>query len=73
MSQGSVVDVVVDVRAHSGFGTVAHFDLAGDRGDALWVPVGFAHGFQALEDDTIVNWRRRSKTGQFRGLKCEQF
>jgi dTDP-4-dehydrorhamnose 3,5-epimerase len=56
VSRGSVVDVVVDVRAHSGFGAVAHFDLTGDRGDALWVPVGFAHGFQALEDDTIVNY-----------------
>ena len=56
VSRGSVIDVVVDVRAHSRFGEVSHFDLSGDRGSALWVPVGFAHGFQALEDETIVNY-----------------
>jgi dTDP-4-dehydrorhamnose 3,5-epimerase len=56
VSRGSVVDVVVDLRPHSGFGAVVHFDLTSDRGLAVWVPVGFAHGFQALEDGTIVNY-----------------
>lgn len=56
VSQGSIVDVVVDVRKHSGFGTTERYELDEATGATLWVPVGFAHGFQALEDDTIVNY-----------------
>ena len=56
VSQGSIIDVVVDVRAHAAFGTVAAFALDVGIPNALWIPAGFAHGFQALEDDTIVNY-----------------
>jgi dTDP-4-dehydrorhamnose 3,5-epimerase len=56
VSRGSIVDVVVDVRRHSGFGAVTSFELSADEGSAVWVPSGFAHGFQALEDDTVVNY-----------------
>ncbi len=56
VSRGSIIDVVVDVRGHAGFGDTVTFELAGDSGRAVWVPPGFAHGFQALEDDTIVNY-----------------
>jgi dTDP-4-dehydrorhamnose 3,5-epimerase len=56
VSQGSIVDVVVDIRKHDRFGAIASYELDGETGTSLWVPVGFAHGFQALEDDTIVNY-----------------
>jgi dTDP-4-dehydrorhamnose 3,5-epimerase len=56
VSRGSIVDVVVDLRKHSGFGTIARYELSHSIGATLRVPVGFAHGFQALEDDTIVNY-----------------
>jgi dTDP-4-dehydrorhamnose 3,5-epimerase len=50
--RGSLFDVVVDLRRgspHFGkwFGTV----LSADNRRALYVPPGFAHGFQTLEDD----------------------
>jgi dTDP-4-dehydrorhamnose 3,5-epimerase len=56
VSRGSAVDVVVDLRIHAGHGNVSSFDLDAVSGKAVWVPSGFAHGFQALEDDTIVNY-----------------
>jgi dTDP-4-dehydrorhamnose 3,5-epimerase len=31
--------------------------LRADHGEALWVPVGFAHGFLALETDTLVLYK----------------
>ncbi len=50
--RGAVWDVAVDVRA--GSPTFLHWHAerleAGD-GRSLWLPPGFAHGFQALTDD----------------------
>jgi dTDP-4-dehydrorhamnose 3,5-epimerase len=53
--RGAIHDVVVDLRTHSStrfqsFGV----ELSATNGTALFVPVGFAHGFLTLEDDTDV-------------------
>ena len=56
VSSGSVIDVAVEVRAHAGFGGVTAAELSAASGDVMWIPAGFAHGFQALEDDTVVNY-----------------
>lgn len=56
--QGAVFDVVVDLRTGSpAFGQWAGEHLAEGDGKALWVPGGFAHGFLALEDDTLVHYK----------------
>ncbi|MGC9012596.1 dTDP-4-dehydrorhamnose 3,5-epimerase [Thermogladius sp.] len=51
--KGRVYDVAVDVRAGSPwFGR--HVGVFLEPGLALWIPPGFAHGFQALEDTLLL-------------------
>ena len=55
---GSIFDVVVDIRVGSKtFGQYVTRELSAKAGNALWVPVGFAHGFLSLEDDTHVMYK----------------
>lgn len=50
-TMGAVFDVVVDVRRDSKmFGRWEGFNLTAANGHALYVPGGFAHGFQCLVD-----------------------
>ncbi|ABW02297.1 dTDP-4-dehydrorhamnose 3,5-epimerase [Caldivirga maquilingensis] len=52
--RGRVIDVAVDVRKGSPwFGKHVAVELSTNEPRLLWVPPGFAHGFQALEDDTV--------------------
>jgi dTDP-4-dehydrorhamnose 3,5-epimerase len=52
---GAIHDVVVDLRVDAPtYGEHAAFELSADAGTALHVPVGCAHGFQALTQDAIV-------------------
>ena len=51
VSQGTVVDVCVDLRADSPtFGKSVMRELSADSGCMLFVPRGFAHGFLVLSD-----------------------
>lgn len=54
-TRGSLRDVIVDLRPGSPT-RLRHVavDLDGESGRALFVPKGFAHGFQTLEDDVEV-------------------
>ena len=56
VSHGSIFDVVIDLRDGDTFGTASSFQLDARSGHALFVPAGFAHGFQALEDESIVSY-----------------
>lgn len=52
---GSILDVAVDLRRGSPTeGRVASFALDGGSPAQLHLPAGLAHGFQALENDTLV-------------------
>ncbi|MCA9313736.1 dTDP-4-dehydrorhamnose 3,5-epimerase family protein, partial [Candidatus Saccharibacteria bacterium] len=50
VAKGSILDVAVDPET----GEVAKVELSADNHKQLLVPANFLHGFQALEDDTIV-------------------
>ncbi len=55
---GSILDVAVDVRSDSEtYGQHVAVELNSNEQTALWVPGGFAHGFQALEDKTRVHYK----------------
>lgn len=52
--QGAVLDVVVDIRkASPTYGKHFSIKLTEENCKALWVPIGFAHGFKTLEDNTL--------------------
>lgn len=56
--RGAIHDVIVDVRPDSAtFGKHAAVELGADNRLALYVPPGFAHGFQTLADDTELYYQ----------------
>ncbi|MDY6826334.1 MAG: dTDP-4-dehydrorhamnose 3,5-epimerase [Bacillota bacterium] len=55
--RGSLYDVIIDLRPQSE--TCCRWlgvELSADNRRLLYVPEGFAHGFQTLEDDTAVHY-----------------
>jgi len=54
---GAVYDVAVDLREGSNtFGRWEGFYLSAENRQLLYIPKGFAHGFLALEDDTLFSY-----------------
>jgi dTDP-4-dehydrorhamnose 3,5-epimerase len=50
---GAIYDVVVDIRPNSPqFGCWEAFELSASNRNLLYIPQGYAHGFQTLVDDT---------------------
>lgn len=60
--KGAVYDVAVDLRFGSPtFGKWMGFELSEYNHDVLYIPEGFAHGFLALEDDSIFTYKCTNK------------
>jgi len=56
--KGSVFDVAVDLRKDSPtYGKWTGLELTGSNKLMFWVPEGFAHGFQSMEDETIFSYK----------------
>ena len=56
--KGRAVDVAVDIRPESPtFGRHVAVELSGDNHRQLFIPKGFAHGYVALEEDTVFQYK----------------
>jgi dTDP-4-dehydrorhamnose 3,5-epimerase len=56
--RGSVLDVAVDIRKSSPtFGNYFALELNDRTNQMLWIPPGFAHGFVALENETVFLYK----------------
>ena len=56
--KGAVLDVVVDIRKNSpAYGKYYSIELTEKNKIMFWIPVGFAHGFLTLQDDTIFHYK----------------
>jgi dTDP-4-dehydrorhamnose 3,5-epimerase len=55
---GKILDVAVDLRINSKtYGKSFSIELSSENNKQLFVPKGFAHGFQALSETAIVNYK----------------
>jgi dTDP-4-dehydrorhamnose 3,5-epimerase len=58
VTTGKAIDVVVDIRKDSPtYGQHLKVLLDSNLKNQLWIPPGFAHGFCALEENTIFNYK----------------
>jgi dTDP-4-dehydrorhamnose 3,5-epimerase len=56
--EGEILDVAVDLRRQSPtFGRCAAVSLSGENKRMLWIPIGFAHGFQVLSGKAHVLYK----------------
>ncbi len=55
--KGAILDVIVDLRPGSPtFRKWQAFELTAENEQQLYIPKGFAHGFQTLTDDVLVGY-----------------
>jgi dTDP-4-dehydrorhamnose 3,5-epimerase len=66
--RGAILDIIVDLRPESPtYLQHVAVELTGDNQRALYVPERFAHGYQALADDTYTTY----SVGEFYTPNCE--
>jgi len=70
---GAIYDVIIDLRPSSPtFLQHVGLELTSDNHRALYIPEGFAHGFQTLRDDSEVFYQMSEfyEPGASRGVRC---
>ena len=56
--RGEILDVAVDLRKKSKtYGNFFSIKLSSKNNKQLFIPKGFAHGFQVISDEAIVNYK----------------
>ncbi len=72
-TSGRVLDVLVDLRAGSGFGRTWSVVLDGDEPILLWIPPGIGHGFLSLTDNSWVHYTvdREHSPAHDRGVRWD--
>jgi dTDP-4-dehydrorhamnose 3,5-epimerase len=64
---GKIIDTVVDIRHESPtFGKSESYELSDESDFCLWIPPGFAHGFETIEDSLVIY-----KCSSFYNSECE--
>lgn len=68
-TRGAIFDVIIDLRPGSStYGRWIATDLCAENRRMIYIPAGFAHGYQILEDDTEVYYQ----VGQFYAPRYER-
>lgn len=58
VSEGAVRDIAVDIRRGSpSFGRYVAVELSAENHRQLFIPRGFAHGFVALSDEAVLQYK----------------
>ena len=58
VAHGKALDVVVDIRTRSSsYGKTFSIELSSDNNKMLWIPAGFAHGFEALSEEVVFSYK----------------
>lgn len=66
--KGAVVDMVIDIRRNSPtYGQMHSQFLSAENNFQMYIPVGFAHGFVSLVDNTIFQY----KCSKYYNKQCE--
>jgi dTDP-4-dehydrorhamnose 3,5-epimerase len=71
-TRGAIYDVILDLRTGSPtFGRWFATELTAENGKMMYVPIGFAHGFQTLVDQSEVFYQISEKyhPGMARGVR----
>ena len=72
--RGSIFDVAVDLRRQSpAFGRYISVELNAERGNAIYLPRGVAHGFLTLADDSdiLYQFSQPFRSGLERGIRWD--
>ncbi len=70
--KGRIYDVIIDLREDSAtYCKWTAIELNADNFLSIYIPEGFAHGFQTLEDDTVVSYQMSEyfHTGSSQGVR----
>ncbi len=58
VTRGQALDIVVDLRKKSKtYGQHYKLILCSNKANMMWIPSGFAHGFVALENNTVFQYK----------------
>ena len=76
VNRGAIIDVILDIRKESAtYGMSFKIHLQAYDSPLIYIPIGCAHGFLSLEDDTVVSYLQTSCYDSLHdtGIKYDSF
>jgi len=74
VTRGAIFDVALDIRPNAPtYGQWMSIELSAENGRQIYIPEGFAHGFQTLLDDTEIEYAISTPyaPGSSAGYRCD--